>query len=338
MIAGDFNDICSNEKKLRGRIKEEWTFNDFRNFINENQPIDIGCEGQPWTWSNNWEGDGEIKQRLDRTLNSAQWNQNFENAKCTHVKTHASDHSALLVDNTPLERNRRKRFFFDKRWLQRDGISNVIKEAWNKSAEGSRMFQVKTKVRNYRIALLKWSNRINKNSRKRIKNIKEQLDQIKGASLENKRKEKAILKVQLREVYRDEEMFWSQKARLKWLQEGNKNTHFFHAQVNGRRKNNRMQKLPKEDGSWTETKAELGAEIGNYYRMCKEINSMLSNFWWGKKDNENKIHWVAWKQLTNEKKREGMGIQEIQSFKSPSTMGWDSRVDLELQHLVGIIN
>ncbi|XP_071909790.1 uncharacterized protein [Coffea arabica] len=223
------------------------------------------------------EGDGEIKQRLDRILSNAQWNQKFEKAKCTHIKTHASDHSALVLDNTPLERNRRKRFFFDKRWLQRDGISDVIKEAWNKSVEGSRTFQVKTKVRNCRIALLKWCNRINKNSRKRIENIKEQLDQIQGTSLKSKRKEKATLKLQLKEACRDEEMFWSQKARLKWLQEGNKNTQFFHALVNGRRKSNRMHKLQKKDENWTENEVELGAEIGNYYRQLFTKSTESSN-------------------------------------------------------------
>ena len=72
MIAGDFNDIFSNEEKWGGRTREEWTFNDIRTFINENQLVDTGYEGQPWTWSNNWEGNGEIKQRLDRTLSSAQ--------------------------------------------------------------------------------------------------------------------------------------------------------------------------------------------------------------------------------------------------------------------------
>ncbi|XP_027157936.1 uncharacterized protein LOC113759559 [Coffea eugenioides] len=49
-------------------------------------------------------------------------------------------------------------------------------------------------------------------------------------------------------------------------------------------------------------------------KLCKEISSMLSNFWWGEKDNKNKARWVAWKQLTKEKKRGGMGFQEIQSF------------------------
>ncbi|XP_027088449.1 uncharacterized protein [Coffea arabica] len=233
--------------------------------------------GQPWTWSNNWEGDGEIKQRLHRALSSVQWNLKFEKAKCTHIKSHASDHSALLLDTNPMKRNRKKRFFFDERWLQREGITQVIKEAWDKNVEGSRMFHIKTKVRNCRIALLRWSNKSNKNSRKRIESIKEKLDQIQGTSLPSIRKEKASLKMQLKEAYKDEEMFWSQKARLRWLQEGDKNTQFFHAQVNSRRKMNRMQQLQKEDGTWTENEAELGAEIGNYYRQLFTKSTESSN-------------------------------------------------------------
>ena len=108
-----------------------------------------------------------------------------------------------------MDRNRKKRFFIDKRWLKKEGISEVIKEAWDKNVEGSRLFQIKTKVRNCRIVLLRWSNKSNKNSRKRIESMKEKLDQIQGTSLASIRKEKASLKMQLKEAYRDEEMFWS---------------------------------------------------------------------------------------------------------------------------------
>ena len=28
--------------------------------------------------------------------------------------------------------------------------------------------------------------------------------------------------------------------------------------------------------------------------FCEEIQSMISRFWWGSMQNENKIHWVRW--------------------------------------------
>ncbi|XP_071918894.1 uncharacterized protein [Coffea arabica] len=125
---GDFNDVCSNEEKWGGRMREEWSFHDFKNFIQETQMIDIGFEGNPWTWCNQWKT-GEIKQRLDRGLSSGGWHNLFEHTKCTHIESLGSDHSMLILDTMPGEHKKRKKFFFDKRWTQREGIGEVIKKA-----------------------------------------------------------------------------------------------------------------------------------------------------------------------------------------------------------------
>ncbi|XP_027169605.1 uncharacterized protein LOC113769345 [Coffea eugenioides] len=49
-------------------------------------------------------------------------------------------------------------------------------------------------------------------------------------------------------------------------------------------------------------------------RLCKDICSLLSKFWWGEQDNKGKIHWVAWEKLTKEKKNGGLGFKDLQSF------------------------
>ncbi|XP_071909826.1 uncharacterized protein [Coffea arabica] len=223
-------------------------------------------ERQPWTWCNNWGNEGEIKQRLDRAMSSADWFKTFENAKCSHIKTYASNHCALMIDTKPTVERKKRRFFFDKRWLQHEEIFEVIKEAWEENVEGSRMYQVQSKVRNCRVALLKWSNSINKNSKDRIDSLKKQLDQTRESSMDNKREKMVGLKSQLTKAYNDEEIFWSQKSRLKWLQEGDRNTQYFYAQVKGRRKQNRLQRLQKEDRGWSESEEETGKEIADYYR------------------------------------------------------------------------
>ena len=122
LISGDFNDILSNEEKWEGVFREERSFKDFRHFIELNRLVDIGFEGHPWTWSNHWDNEGEIRQRLDRALGSMDWFQDFESAKCHHIETLASDHSLLLLDTNPGIERKKKRFYFDKRWLQKEGI------------------------------------------------------------------------------------------------------------------------------------------------------------------------------------------------------------------------
>ena len=71
LIAGDFNDILSNEEKWGGVVREERSFRNFKDFIDQNNLVDIGYDGQPWTWSNHWNDEGEIRQRLDREIGRA---------------------------------------------------------------------------------------------------------------------------------------------------------------------------------------------------------------------------------------------------------------------------
>ncbi|XP_071916302.1 uncharacterized protein [Coffea arabica] len=135
IIAGDFNDIVSNDEKWGGNWREERSFRDFKEFINGNQMIDIGFEGHPWTWCNNWDAEGEIKQRLDRGLCSYSWYQTFDQVKCRHMETYASDHSMIMIDTRPMPSKRKKRFYFEKRWLKREDIGEVIKTAWELQTE-----------------------------------------------------------------------------------------------------------------------------------------------------------------------------------------------------------
>nr|XP_027121394.1 uncharacterized protein LOC113738404 [Coffea arabica] len=230
MIAGDFNDLVSNEEKWGGIRREEKSFHDFRDFINGNYLLDIGFIGHPWTWCNNWEEEGEVKQRLDRGLCTYPW---FQHPDVRH--------------NDELEQ-KETQVLFDKRWLKREDIGEVIRIAWEQQVEGSRMYQVATKIKNCRVALLKWKNNFQANSRDKIELIKKQLCDLKEVRGNSRNISMAALKKELSKAYKEEEKHWQQKSRIQWLKEGDKNTKFFHASVQGRRRRNSLHKLQKRMG------------------------------------------------------------------------------------------
>ncbi|XP_027156321.1 uncharacterized protein LOC113757111 [Coffea eugenioides] len=272
LIAGDFNDIVSNAEKWGGNRREEGSFKPFKDFINDNQLLEIGFEGHPWTWCNNWEGEGEIKQQMDRGLCSFPWYQLFQQASCQHCDSYASDHSILLFDTKPTQARRKKRFYFDKRWLQHQEIYEVVEQAWRQGNDGSRMYKVTQKIKLCRTALLKWRNKVQGNSKLKIDRIKGQLQELKECDISDKKERGKILKSSLREAYRQEEIYWSQKARLQWLKEGDKNTKFFHACVKDRRRLNRMKHIQRENGSWATNEEDLGTEIAAYYTKLFEAS------------------------------------------------------------------
>lgn len=157
LILGDFNDIVANSEKWGGRDREEWEFRTFRDFIASNDLIDLGFEGNPWTWRNNWNSKGEIKERLDRILTSYSWRIQRGKAKCTHVEKEASDHCILLLDTVPSKKKVKSRFCFDRRWLQHQEVEQIVRMAWGKQQSGSKLYQVSKKIKECRKALLQWN-------------------------------------------------------------------------------------------------------------------------------------------------------------------------------------
>jgi len=63
-----------------------------------------------------------------------------------------------------------------------------------------------------------------------------------------------------------EEVMWQQRSRILWLAAGDKNTHFFHLRTSQRRKKNRITKLKKPDGHFTEDVLEMGGLASSFYK------------------------------------------------------------------------
>ncbi|XP_027148760.1 uncharacterized protein LOC113749274 [Coffea eugenioides] len=265
LLAGDMNDILSNDEKWGGLLRPERSFKQFRDFIRTNELIDIGFEGKPWTWSNNWDKEGEVKERLDRMLGSRAWRRKFEKAKCCHIHNEASDHCMLLLHTEPSGRKWRRRFYFDRRWLQYQEVNGVVKKAWEREQVGSRFYQLKNRIKECRVALLSWNRSLKSNARNDIDKIKKEIKELRESEVQDRKQRICELKRLLAEAYRQEELFWGQKARVNWLREGDKNTSFFHAVVAGRRKRNTITTLQKEGGGWCDSEEEVLGEITGYF-------------------------------------------------------------------------
>lgn len=50
----------------------------------------------------------------------------------------------------------------------------------------------------------------------------------------------------------------------------------------------------------------------------------ILNFWWGQKNEENRIHWVSWTTLCEPKTQGGMGFKSMEDFDKAllAKQGW----------------
>ncbi|KAK1598491.1 hypothetical protein QYE76_048259 [Lolium multiflorum] len=77
--------------------------------------------------------------------------------------------------------------------------------------------------------------------------------------------EESLVVGRLSALYQREETMWRQRSRVQWLAEGDKNTRFFHLRASQRKKKNRVARLKKPDGSFTEDDGEMAQLTGEFY-------------------------------------------------------------------------
>lgn len=48
--------------------------------------------------------------------------------------------------------------------------------------------------------------------------------------------------------------------------------------------------------------------------IYKQLETIISDFLWGSKQNEKKIHWIKWKKIIHLKYKEGLGFRDLRAF------------------------
>lgn len=92
--------------------------------------------------------------RLDRFFEAAQWWLDHTTAIVKYVEKQSSDHSQLILDTKPEQGRKKTRFYFDKRWVNKPGVKEVVRQAWEAECEGYPMFQVASKMKRCRLGLV----------------------------------------------------------------------------------------------------------------------------------------------------------------------------------------
>ncbi|KAH7837759.1 hypothetical protein Vadar_017617 [Vaccinium darrowii] len=266
VIWGDFNDLLWDDEKVGGRRREEWSLRAFRNFVADLGAVDLGYSGYPFTWVNRRYGSGLIKERLDRVLVSPGWRVKYDRGFVQHLFSVGSDHAALLLDTNPPRNFGLRSFRFDSRWTSDPESMEVVKKSWQNPVQGSKMFEVFSKVRGCRQELRKWSKAKNFNARRKINEVHQKLIDIGEERRHGWDGEVRELEKELGRLWEQEERFWRQKYRATWMVEGDRNTSFFHAKVAQRRRRNTISGVQDHHGEWKTDETEVANEFVNYFQ------------------------------------------------------------------------
>ncbi|XP_059068415.1 uncharacterized protein LOC131858937 [Cryptomeria japonica] len=164
-------------------------------------------------------------------------------------------------------------------WLKDDNILELLKEWWNATkVSRSGIFKIVNKLKIIKQNLIHWN-------KEHFGNIFDNKAQVEADLVEVNEKvmrhgideavflrEKKLL-TDHESILAKEEVFWKQKSRETWLEEGDKNTKFFHNSVRMRRVINHISKINLSDGSEVANPKSIATE-------AVDIFSLILNFDW----------------------------------------------------------
>ncbi|XP_071712683.1 uncharacterized protein [Rutidosis leptorrhynchoides] len=266
LLCGDFNEVRSSSERLNTQF-HQGRADLFNDFVSRNCLVEIPISGRKFTKISD---DGLKFSKLDRVLVSDGFLQLWEDLSIITLDRHLSDNCPLILRDKVLDYGPRPFKVFDE-WFNCVDVGEVIKEAWEQPIVGSRKdCAFRDKLKNVKVALKSWSHN-------KFGSLDSEINALKKEAMEWELKaESNILSVLDRAKWLDCRRHWvekekvksnmlKQKAKVKWILDGDENSKFFHATL--RRKYNKSNfRGLVVDGVWQEDPVLVKDTIFNHFK------------------------------------------------------------------------
>ncbi|XP_020694670.1 uncharacterized protein LOC110108384 [Dendrobium catenatum] len=240
IIGGDFNCILSKEDKKGGR---RFKFNqgslEMVKFMNENDYHEVGFLGPRFTW---------------------------------HLARVASDHCLIALKVFETDCKGRSGFKFEDTWLSFKEAEHIVANRWRKTFLGDYMEILNKKCKRTLKDLFYWSKNILKEFflekdilKAKIVKLQEEESEFSWLTEEKLWLLKAKVK-ELNLVLNNLNTWWKQRAKAKWINEGDVNTKFFQSFANSRRNANRISQVKYSNGILTEDTKEIEEVFRRFFQ------------------------------------------------------------------------
>ncbi|XP_039158375.1 uncharacterized protein LOC120288459 [Eucalyptus grandis] len=212
--AGDFNAIRDPSDRIGGSNAWIPAFDEFRDCLVQAGLDDLHFTGYRFTWASS-SGPNRKQRKIDRVLVNGCWNSEFS--------------------------------FSEASFLALNGV-----EVWDSPFHGSPVYILCAKLRLLKCKLKQNNKELFSDLSRRTAEARRALQATQGAmqvdpfSSTLADTEKQQIQV-FTDLHLQEESFYRQKSRVRWLKEGDRNTKFFHQMVNKRHLQNRITSVTSGD-------------------------------------------------------------------------------------------
>ncbi|KAK4258521.1 hypothetical protein QN277_004963 [Acacia crassicarpa] len=268
VVVGDFNDIASMDERIGGSSPNVSRMKIFQDRIQDCMLSDLGSSGPRFTWKGpKLPNCPRLFQRLDRALANNLFLMNFGNCYIQVLaRTKFSDHSPLMVclGNESSVYPVLKPFRFEAMWLEHEFFESFLAEKWL-SGECIDLALLK-----FQLELIPWNRNVFGYLEKEKSIVLARLKGIQSSSsypyshflcdLEKQLQEKLDYLIKLDEIK------WFQKSKVKWINDGDRNTRFYHLSSKMKCRRNRIVALKNGTGGWIDSEEELKSLVVDFFK------------------------------------------------------------------------
>lgn len=217
------------------------------------------------------------------------WEAHFPLSSLIALSRDIRDHTPLLLDLGSSLSPPRKPFRFEKWWLEVDNFGLLVTTNWNLPCRHTDALEIwQFKIRRLRKFLKGWNANTVSNLKKQKQSLTTEfmcLDIMSESQplLPEENARIQTIRRELNDIWYKEEIKARQRAREKYILEGDKNTKYFHAIANQRKRKKMISSLEGANGLVSDTKSILGIDV-DYYRSLFNAEphpdiSLQYDFW-----------------------------------------------------------
>ncbi|XP_019158195.1 PREDICTED: uncharacterized protein LOC109154910 [Ipomoea nil] len=273
VILGDFNDIAN--------ISDHWgsdqiNMNNMTRFCEAYEEcglMEVPSTCPNFTWIRQIGGCTVTRRRLDRVFWNIDAQEAFQEAKARVLtRTHSDHHPISFVRVAGAAPNRRNRpFRFEAAWLAREDYRAIWKKAWSDNS-----YNVVRAIYDVTHLSRKWNEEVFGNIFRRKRLLQARIQGIQMSPWYSRSQGLQVLERKLLSdlsiTLSQEELLWFQKSRKAWIQDGDKNTNFYHRSTIIRRSRGRVRSL-KINGEWNSEPNALKEHVSHFfYNLFCRVN------------------------------------------------------------------
>jgi hypothetical protein len=132
----------------------------------------------------------------------------------------------------------------EAKWFKEERFQEIVEKQWIPVASDPGAIDVLTRLKAMHAGLHAWDHRVIQKPKQQLRKAQRELELVMRGPLnaENQEKKQELASL-IEKLLGQEEIKWSQRSRANWLQNGDRNTSFFHHFASPRRKRNFIKKL-----------------------------------------------------------------------------------------------